>query len=264
MKDKTTSMAAACRLICDKQTIAIGGMTIYRRPVSFVRALIQQDNPPRNLTLLAFTAGIGCDMLVGAKLISHVRTCYFGLETFGLAPMFTKAAAENLLTIIEESEASIANGLRASMAGVGFMPSRAWVGTDLLQIRPDVKTIIDPYSNQTLVAFPAIECDVAIIHALEADRYGNCILGGNLAVDLELTTVAKQVIITAEEISERLTGPIDIHGAPVTAVVHSPGGARPTSCYPNYPIDGKEILDYITACNSDEFDEYIKGHARHI
>lgn len=260
MIDKRMSMAAACRLVEDSHTIGIGGMTIYRRPVSFVRALVNQETPPKQLTLLSFTAGIGCDMLVGAGLISQVRTCYFGLESFGLAPMFTRAAARNEIRIIEESEASIANGLRAKMARVGFMPSRAWIGTDMFKVRPDVKTIIDPYTEQTLVAFPAIACDVSVVHALKADVYGNCVLGGNPAVDLELTTVAERVIITAEEVVEQLPGPIDIPGNPVTAVVHAPGGALPTSCYPKYPIDGEQILAYISACNGGEFDEYILGH----
>jgi glutaconate CoA-transferase subunit A len=258
MQDKITNMASACRLVQDGQTIAIGGMTLYRRPVAFARALIRRQVPPRDLTLLAFTAGIAADMLVGAKLISRVRSCYFGLESFGLAPMFTKAASDGNITIIEESEASIASGLRARMARVGFMPSRAWLGTDMLQVRPDIKTIVDPYTGDKLVAFPAIGVDVAIIHVLKADRFGNCVLGGNPAVDFELTTVSEQLVITAEQVVDRLTAPIDIPGQPVTAVVHAPGGALPTSCYPAYPIDGEEILAYIAACNEGRFEQYVE------
>lgn len=258
MSDKTTTLAAAVDLVQDRQTIALGGMTIYRRPVAFVRALVQRDSPPRDLTLLAFTAGLASDMLVGAGLISHTRTCYFGLETFGLAPMFTRAASAAEITIVEESEASIANGLRAQMAGVGFMPSRAWLGTDLFQARPDVKTITDPYTGQTLTAFPAIPCDVAVIHVLKADRFGNCRLGGNPTIDVELATVAEAVIITAEEVVDELEAPIDIPGLPVTAVVHAPHGAWPTSCYPRYPIDGEAILRYIDACHDGRFHQYIR------
>ena len=42
-----------------------------------------------------------------------------------------------------------------------------------LALRPDVKTITDPYSGEELVAFPALSCDVAVIHALVADKRGN-------------------------------------------------------------------------------------------
>jgi glutaconate CoA-transferase subunit A len=257
MIDKTTSLTEAIRVIRDGHTLSLGGMTIYRRPVGFARALIQQEQPPHDLTLLAFTCGLASDMLVGAGLVSRSRCCYFGLETFGLAPMFTTAVSNASLTIVEESEASIANGLRAQMAGIGFMPSQAWQGTEMFTVRPDVKTIADPYTGVTLTAFPAIGCDVAVIHVLKADRFGNSILGGNPTIDLELANIARQVIITTEEVSDSLEAPIDIPGHTVTAVVSLPHGAWPTSCYPLYPIDGEEILRYIEACNAGQFSDYV-------
>lgn len=256
--DKTLSLPAAAALLHDHQTLGLGGMTLYRRPLAFVRALLQRPSPPHDLTLLAFTAGLESDLLVGAGLVARTRTCYFGLESFGLAPLFTQAASSGQITIIEESEASIACGLRATMGGVGFIPSRAWQGTDMLKMRPDVQTITDPYTGQSLTAFPAIPCDVAVIHVLRADKSGNCVLGGNPTIDLELATIAQTVIVTAEEVVDQLPGPIDIPGLPVTAVVHAPRGAWPTSCYPLYPLDGLAILDYIAACHAGRFWEYIR------
>jgi glutaconate CoA-transferase subunit A len=257
MIDKTTALSDAVHVVSDGQTLALGGMTIYRRPVKFVRALVQRESPPVDLTLLAFTCGLAGDLLVGAGLVARSRCCYFGLETFGLAPMFTTAVSAGNLTVIEESEASIASGLRAQMAGVGFMPSRAWQGTDMFTARPDVKTIADPYTNAKLTAFPAIGCDVAVIHVLQADRFGNSVLGGNPSIDFELATVARHVIITAEQVVDKVTTPIDIPGHVVTAVVSLPQGAWPTSCYPLYPIDGEEILRYISACNAGKFADYV-------
>lgn len=255
--DKTTDIATAVALVQDGQTLALGGMTIYRRPVAFARALIGREQPPRDLTLLAFTAGVAADMLVGAGLVARTRTCYFGLEIFGLAPMFSRAAEAGTVQVIEESEASIALGLRATMGQVGFMPGRAWQGTEMFRVRPDVQLITDPYSGETLTAFPAISVDVAVIHVQRADREGNCVLGSNPTIDRDLAISASTVILTAEEVVERLEPPIDIPGLPVTAVVHAPHGAWPTSCYPNYPLDGEEILRYIAACNAGEFDSYV-------
>jgi glutaconate CoA-transferase subunit A len=171
--------------------------------------------------------------------------------------MFTRAASGGALHIIEETEASLAFGIRAQMAGVGFMPSRAWIGTDLLKLRPDVKTITDPYSGETLVAFPAIPCDVAVIHALAADRRGNARLNKNLGIDPELATIAPQVVVTAEEVVDTLTEDVQIPGALVTAVVHAPRGAWPTSCYPYYPIGGGELLNYVEMCASGQFEDYL-------
>jgi glutaconate CoA-transferase subunit A len=262
--DKRADLTAVLPLIQDNQTIALGGMTIYRRPVAFVQALINQPQPPRNLTLLAFTGGLASDMLVGAGLVRATRTCYFGLESFGLAPMFTQAVQDGRLTIIEESEASIANGLRATLARVGFMPSLAWQDTDMLRVRPDVQNITDPYTGQTLTAFPAIQCDVAVIHVLKADHIGNAILGGNPTIDVALSQVAKTVILTAEEVVPELHEPVDIIGLPVTAVIPLPFGAWPTSCYPLYPVDGQEIMHYIDACLAGQFSEYTKSLQRPV
>jgi acyl CoA:acetate/3-ketoacid CoA transferase alpha subunit len=157
-----------------------------------VRALIrrfQESGEPRDLTLLAFTGGLECDWLVGAGMVARVRSCYFGLEIFGLAPMFTYYANRGLLQVIEETEASLALGLRAQMAGIGFMPGRAWLGTDLPRLRPDVCTVTDPYSGEQLMAFPAICPDVAVIHALRADEQGNAQIGDNKGVDEELLLI---------------------------------------------------------------------------
>ena len=237
---KLTSLAQATALVHDGDTLALGGMTLYRRPVAFVRALLQREPPPRELTLLCFTAGFESDLLVGAGLVRRVRTCYFGLEAFGLAPMFTQAATAGTLEVIEETEGSLAFGLRATLAGVGFMPGRGWLGTDLLKVRSDVQVITDPYTGEDVVAFPAVTCDVAVIHALRADRAGNAVLRGNLAVDVELSLVAERVIVTAEEVVERLEpcdhaqgrSSLDLTGIPVTAVVHAPRGAWPRpDCY---------------------------------
>jgi glutaconate CoA-transferase subunit A len=198
-------------------------------------------------------------LLVGAGLVARTRTCYFGLEIFGLAPMFSRAVEAGTVRVIEESEASIALGLRATMARIGFMPGRAWQGTEMFRARPDVKLITDPYSGEFLTAFPAIPVDVAIIHVLRADHSGNCLFGANPTIDRDLVVAAGQVIITAEELVDRLEPPIDLPGLPVTAVVHAPRGAWPTSCYPLYQIDGEEILRYIAACNAGEFEAYVNA-----
>jgi glutaconate CoA-transferase subunit A len=246
MTDKLITMQAAAELVPSGCMLALGGTTLYRRPMAFVHALVQrsiQSGNPRDLTLLAFTAGLESDLLVGAGLVSRVRSCYFGLEIFGLAPMFTYFANRGELQIIEETEASLASGLRASMAGVGFMPGRAWLGTDLPRLRPDVRTVLDPYSGEELVAFPAIHPDIAVIHALRADPDGNAQIGDNPGVDEELTLTADKVILTVEEIVPELTK-VDLVGPLVHSMVLAPHGAAPSSCHPLYPLDGEAFLAY--------------------
>jgi glutaconate CoA-transferase subunit A len=256
--DKRTSLSEAVQLVHDGDVLALGGLTLYRRPMAFVRELLRRDSSLRDLTLLCFTAGLESDLLVGAGLVSRVRSCYFGLEAFGLAPMFTELATAGQIQIVEETEASLAFGLRATLAGVSFMPGQGWIGTDMLRVRPDVKLIDDPYGSEQYVAFPAIHCDVAVIHALRADRGGNAHIGGNMAVDMELGLAAERVIVTAEEVVERLEGPLEVSSLRVNAVVHAPGGAWPTSCYPFYAVDGREIMRYSESC-PDGFGDYLES-----
>jgi glutaconate CoA-transferase subunit A len=253
--NKQVPLESAAEMVASGSTLGLGGMTLYRRPVAFVRALLSTN--ATDLTLISLTCGLESDLLVGAGRVRRVRTCYFGLESFGLAPMFTQQATARELEVIEETEASLSFGLRATLAGVSFMPSRAWLGTDLFQVRPDVKMVQDPYSGEEYTAFPALRTDVMVIHAPVADRLGNATVTGNLGLDRELGLAADRVIITAERVVDRLEGPLELPGVGIDAVVEIPRGAWPTSCYPDYPLDGSELLAYVDACASGEFDDYL-------
>lgn len=255
------SLEDAAELVKDGDTLALGGMTTYRRPVGFVKALLRRETRPRDLTLMCFTAGYESDLLIGAGCVKTMRSVYVGLEAFGFAPMFTEWANGGKLHILEETESSFAAGMRAAMAGVGFMPSTAWIGTDLPRLRPDVKTIIDPYSGEELMAFPAMRCDVAVLHALEGDRHGAVKLNNNLGVDIELSCLAKTIIVTVERMVdkvERSTDGVLLPEPGATYIVEARRGAYPTSCYPDYPIGGGEMLRYIDACNAGEFERYLE------
>jgi acyl CoA:acetate/3-ketoacid CoA transferase alpha subunit len=54
-------------------------MTLYRRPAAFARALARR--PVRTLTLISFTAGYECDLLVGAGCVGAV-----GVDTLAWKP----------------------------------------------------------------------------------------------------------------------------------------------------------------------------------
>lgn len=253
-----TTLAEAARLVQPGDMLALGGTTLYRRPVAFVRELLRQGTS--DLTLLALTSGFESDLLIGAGRVAYLRTCYIGLEAFGLAPMFTALAARGAFEIIEETEASLAFGLRATEAGIGFMPARSWLGTDMFKVRPDIKLVQDPYSGEMLPAFPAIRPDVAVIHVPLADRQGNACVLINKAYDRELGLTASRLIITAERLvndASQFGGEIDVLGQRVSALVHAPGGAAPTSCYPDYALDSLAIMDYIEACNRGAFAQYL-------
>ena len=174
--------------------------------------------------------------------------------------MFTQAAQAGTIEIVEETELSIVLGIRAQLSGVGFMPSTAWVGTQLPELRPDVKTVTDPYSGETLTAFPPIHCDITVLHGIHGDIDGNITLNNNLGIDRELVFLGDTVIATIEEKVDVAPRSFELQPIPypgVDYVVHHPGGASPTSCYPNYQVDGDEFMKYVQMCNAGQFDEYL-------
>ena len=116
--ENLVSIEEAADLVSDGQNLALGGMTLYRRPIGFVKALLRRRPRPRDLTLLSFTGGLESDLLIGAGCVRQVRSAYFGLESFGLAPMFTQFVQSGRIKVIEETEASIVMGCAR--------PSPAW------------------------------------------------------------------------------------------------------------------------------------------
>ncbi|MEK7786075.1 MAG: hypothetical protein AAB658_11750, partial [Chloroflexota bacterium] len=61
MIDKRIPLSETPSLLKPGDTLALGGMTLYRRPVAFVRELLHTPTPPHALTLLAFTASYESD-----------------------------------------------------------------------------------------------------------------------------------------------------------------------------------------------------------
>lgn len=258
MKSKISTIKCAVDAIQNGSIVAVGGNTNYRCPIALALEIINQEK--RNLTLVSMTAGLPCDMMIGAGCVEVIRSCYMGLEIFGLAPMFRQKVENGEIKTIEETETTIAVGLRANLAGLAFLPARCLLGTDLLKIRSDIRMVTCPYTGELLPALPAIKPDVALIHSLAADEQGNAVLGGNLSVDIEIaqtseiTIISSEAVITHEEIIKRGA---DIIGLNVDYVIPLKHGAYPTSCFPEYLLDGQAFLDYIKACQDDRFGSFI-------
>jgi glutaconate CoA-transferase, subunit A len=257
---KIKTLSEAISLVQDGDSVAFGGMLIYRRPVKAALELIKQQK--KDLTLMGWTLGLEADLLVGMGLAKSIRTSYFGLETFGLAPMFRKKVEAKELEVIEETESTIGMGLRAALQGVGFMPARALIGTDLLQVRSDITTITCPYTNEEYPAIPPWRPKVAIIHTEMADANGNSVISGNRCIDAEIAQLADLTIVTTEKIvetNELPPGEAYIIGKTVDVVVEAPYGSWPTSCYPKYGLDAKKFIDYIESVEMNDYQAFIEN-----
>ena len=261
---KLTTLADAVRLVRAGDMVGIGGMTLYRKPMAFVRELARAG--AKDLTLLGFTCSFDAELLAAAGVLGTIRTCYFGLEFLGLAPRLRRATEDGRIRIIEETEYSIAVGLQATLMHVPYLPSRdTEVGTDYFRIRPDLKRAPCPVTGEMLTWFPAIAPRVVVIHAPMADEQGNAWLGGQHCVDSQLAMAAEVTIVTAERIVPTAEirdaqGGAGLVSFMVDAVVETPGGAHPTSCYPDYPVDVVHIARYLTGARRRETERYLERY----
>src|SRR5215510_4007277 len=92
--------------------------------------------------------------------------------------------------------------IQAGSMGLPFLAVRGLLHSDILTHRPDLLVQTNPFNpgEQVVVAQP-IRPDVAVFHALKADRWGNVITPGHRD-DLMMARAARWVIVTAEEIAE--------------------------------------------------------------
>ena len=85
---------------------------------------------------------------------------------------------------------------------------------------PSIAPIQCPFTGETLTAVLALDLDVAVIHAQQADRQGNVQLWGIVGVQKEAVLAARRSIVTVEEIVDELE-PGPTRGA---AIVGGDGG----------------------------------------
>jgi len=262
--NKRMDLAQALQQIRNGDTIGIGGMTLYRKPMAFVRGLVRRQL--RDLTVMGMCSGFEAELLAAAGSLGTLRTCYFGLEFLGLAPILRKEVEQGRVKVVEETEYTIAVGLQAALMRVPYLPSRdCEVGTDFFRIRPDLRRAPCPVTGEELTWFPALAPRVAIIHAPMADEQGHTWLGGQHSVDAQLAMAADYTIVTAEKIVttaeiKTAQGGAGLVSFMVDAVVEVPGGAHPTSCYPDYPLDVVHLTNYLRQARSGSASQYLSQY----
>jgi glutaconate CoA-transferase, subunit A len=264
--DKLVSLEQAAGHVADGDVVALGGALSYREPMALVRELVRAGR--RDLHLIGSAHGVDVDLLVGAGAVRVLEESYVGYEQdFGLAPAYRRAAESGTLVLRETCCYTLVQQLRAAEYGIPFMPVRGILGTGIHRLHPEYGEIRCPFTNQRLVAVPALAPDVALIHGLLADRRGNVHLARPLVLDERFTFASRKVVVTVERIasqSEVAEAGVVLPYFAVTAVVEAPYGAHPTSCYPHYTYDRAHLGEWVKAAGADEgvrqyLDRYVLG-----
>lgn len=260
--DKVVPLEALGDLVQDGDSVAFGGGWFANHPMAAVRQLIRAGR--KDLHAMTVVGSADMDLLVAAGTLGHLSFSMVTLEAFGLAPNVRKGIESGALPFTELTGLGLLIGLEAQGRGVPYLPYRGPFGSDLPAKYPDIySTVTCPFTGEELTAVRALQPDIAIVHALRADREGNAQWDGTSGPDVEMAKAAKRVIVTCEEVVDREVIVANAHmtklpGYYVHAVIEAPFGAHPTSHIPRYAMDAWELMEYAGQSGGPAFEEYVE------
>lgn len=204
--------------------------------------------------------GFQADQLIGAGCVARIESAAVTLGEHGPAPRFTAAIRAGEIEMWEATCPAIHAGLQAAEKGVPFMPLRGIIGSDLLRVRPDWRVIQNPVAESgvtdPIVVLPAIQPDVALFHAAEADRNGNVFIGVRRELML-MAHASRSTFVTVERIVDEdfLADPVKAAGVIpalyLSQIAVVPEGARPIGLVDEYAPDHAALARYASAAKSD-------------
>jgi len=265
-RDKTMTIADVVGELKDGMTIGIGGWGPRRKPMALVRAILRSDL--KDLTLVSW-GGADVGLLVRAGKVRRLVYAFVSLDSIPLEPNFQKARQEGTIPeVVELDEGMFQTGLRAAAQRLPFLPMRAGLGSDVLVHNPWLKTVTSPYpvsdsgASEELVAVPALELDVALVHLNRADKHGNATyLGPDPYFDDLFAMAADRTYVSCEQVVD--TAGLTV-GTPVqrlllsrmmvSGVVETPNGAHFTTCNPDYERDEPFQKAYAAAASGSDED----------
>ena len=252
--DKRMTAEEAVQLIHDGDHVAIGGTLYSRTPMALVFALLKSRR--RHLTVSRPLACYEIELFLSTGALDRIVSSWVGIGLpWGLPPIFRHYVERGEVAYDEWSHLAMGLRYKAGAMGVPFLPTLTMLGSDLAT-RLDLQTVTCPYTGQRLAAVPALNPDVALIHAHRADMLGNVQVDGYQHMDVDMARAARTVIVSAEQI----VSPDEIAARPdrtmlphfaVDAVVAAPHGAYPHECYGRYGPDLRHFDAYAAAAKQD-------------
>jgi glutaconate CoA-transferase subunit A len=168
----------------------------------------------------------------------------------------------------------------AGALGMPFIPSQSGFDTDIINkegfgqetrmqrkvARKKLVVTQNPFDNENekVILLPALNPDVALVHAQYVGEDGTVRIKGLTFADVEQAKSADTVIVTCEEIVPKhyIRLDPDQNSLPpflVDAIVRVPYGAHPTACRLFYDYDAKHLNMYKAIAKDDEsFTGYLK------
>lgn len=277
MAEFTTLRDAIADLLPDGSVVAMEGFT-HLIPFAAGHEVIRQAK--RDLTLIRMTPDVIYDQIIGMGCARKLVFSWGGNPGVGSLHRLRDAVENKYpasLEIEEHSHAGMAGRYVAGASGLPFSVLRGYSGTDLEPLT-NVATITCPFTGEDLCAVPAINPDVAVIHAQQADHKGNVGIWGITGVQKEVALAADVVIVTVEEIVDKLasTGPNHtvLPSWTIDAIAKVPQGSHPSysmgyttrdnAFYTGWDSISRDRDRFATwverfILSADGFDEYLRA-----
>lgn len=256
LQDKLmTEQEAVSRFVKDGDYLSYDCTIFLRGPSALIREIIRQRK--KELWAAAKFTSHDVTLLVAGGCVTRVDVGW--LE---VGPVIQGAMREGRVKFVEWSNGALAYRHLAGAMGVPFLPMRYLGGTDSF-VRSGAKLVSDPFTGQNIVLVPAVNPDVALVHAHQADRFGNFRVFGAGIAPKETAMSAKRVIVSTEEIVEideirRRPGLTTVPHYMVDAVVHIPFGGYPGAVQGLYRADLQHLMEFGMSQTTGRIGDYLE------
>ena len=257
--------AAIAEFVRDGSCVALEGFT-HLIPFAAGHEIIRQRR--RDLHLVRMTPDLIYDQMIGMGCARKLTFSWGGNPGVGSLHRLRDAIERQWpapLAIDEHTHAGMAAAYRAGAARLPFGMLRGYIGTDLVDVNPAIRSVECPYTGERIATVPAINPDVTILHAQRADRRGNVAIEGIVGAQREAALAAGALLVTVEEIVEEMPPAMNSIVLPhwvVSAVVHCPGGAYPAYAHGYYDRDNDFYLRWDAIAR--ERDSFLAWMQRHV
>ncbi len=255
---------AISRFVQSGDSVALEGFT-HLIPFAAGHEIIRQRLA--DLTLIRMTPDLLYDQMIGAGCARKLVFSWGGNPGVGSLHRLRDAIERGWprpLEIEEHSHAAMAAAYAAGASGLPCAVFRGYLGSDLVRVNPQIRSIECPFTGERLAAVPAHRPDVTIIHAQKADRRGNVLISGIVGVQKEAVLAAKRAIVTVEEVVDHLhtegTNAVVLPSWTVHAVAVAPGGARPSYAHGYYHRDNAFYTQWdAVSRDRDRFRQWLEA-----
>lgn len=227
----------------DGALIAIGGIGTSRKPMALVRRLAEAG--VRELRVISVLGSVDVDYLLAAGCVAELHTAGVAIDGVGMAPRYRQARQTGEVRVIEWSEGSLHAALDASARGLPSLPCGTSPESDVVAGNDHLVVAPDPFTGAPVVFARALTPDLALLHVAEASARGDLYIDGDAGFDVVTACAARSVVVSAERVTDRPADQASLSRIWVDTVLHTPGGAWPTACFPVSAVDAGALQSWV-------------------